>query len=125
VAQAGGLGSYGARILMPDEITTLVAELHAATSRAFAVNLWVPQPSESDLPAGPASLAPHIDRLRPFLIVSIGTATTVAEAFADAVSVRSSPPRDRRQPGHRGGADLGADGVQIGTGFLGTERPEA
>jgi nitronate monooxygenase len=221
VAQAGGLGSYGAHILMPDEITTLVAELHAATSRAFAVNLWVPHPSESDLPVGPANLAPHIDRLRPFLdelgvpapdpaqplvfpdfdaqvdallaaappaisfvmgvpsrailtrarragIVTIGTATTVAEAVAlEAAGVDAVVASGSDAGGHRGSflrpvreslvgtfslvpqvadavsvpviaaggiADgrgiaaaltLGADGVQIGTGFLGTEESGA
>jgi len=218
VAQAGGLGSYGAHILMPDEITTLVAELHAATSRAFAVNLWVPQPSESDLPA---DLAPHVDRLRPYLdelglpvpdpaqplilpdfdaqadallaaappaisfvmgipsqailtrarragIVTIGTATTVAEAVAlEAAGLDAIVASGSDAGGHRGSflrpvreslvgtfslvpqvadavsvpviaaggiADgrgiaaaltLGADGVQIGTGFLGTEESGA
>ena len=221
VAQAGGLGSYGAHILMPDEITALVAELHAATSRAFAVNLWVPHPSESDLPVGPASLAQHIDRLRPYLdelglpapdpaqplilpdfdaqadallaaappaisfvmgvpsqriltrarragIVTIGTATTVAEAVTlEAAGVDAIVASGSDAGGHRGSflrpvreslvgtfslvpqvadavsvpviaaggiADgrgiaaaltLGADGVQIGTGFLGTEESGA
>ncbi|GII95929.1 NAD(P)H-dependent flavin oxidoreductase [Sinosporangium siamense] len=63
VADAGGLGSFGAYHLGPDAITGLVADLKAATSRAFAVNLWVPQPGERDLRARKAD----VDRLRPCL----------------------------------------------------------
>jgi nitronate monooxygenase len=66
VADAGGLGSYGAHILQPEDITTLVADLKAATSRSFAVNLWVPQPGETDRPSA-SDLAQHIDRIRPYL----------------------------------------------------------
>lgn len=47
VSNAGGLGSFGAHYLSPDEITALVGELHAATDRPFNVNLWV---STRDLP---------------------------------------------------------------------------
>jgi nitronate monooxygenase len=221
VADAGGLGSYGANILAPDQITTLVAELKAATGRVFAVNLWVPHPSEANLPVSAADLAPHIDRLRPYLdelglpapdpaqllvvpdfdaqvdallaaappaisfvmgvpaqriltrarragIVTIATATTVAEAVAletsgvDAIVASGSDAGGHRgsflRPVHEslvgtfslvpqvadavsvpviaagGIADgrgvaaaltLGADGVQIGTGFLGTDESGA
>lgn len=41
VTGAGGLGSFGAHYLLPDEITKLVDELRAATKGPFAVNLWV------------------------------------------------------------------------------------
>ncbi len=61
VSNAGGLGSFGAHALPPHEITALVDQLRTATDRPFAVNLWVPQPSEvTDL-----DLAPHIERLKP------------------------------------------------------------
>ncbi|MFE0642284.1 NAD(P)H-dependent flavin oxidoreductase [Streptomyces sp. NPDC058877] len=64
VSEGGGLGSYGAHIHTPEEITALVARLRAATDRPFAVNLWVPQEGERDeLPA--AALAAHVERLRP------------------------------------------------------------
>ncbi len=66
VSNAGGLGSFGAHIVNPDDITSLVAQLKAATSRTFAVNLWVPQPGETDRPSE-ADLARHIDRIRPYL----------------------------------------------------------
>ncbi len=218
VADAGGLGSYGAHILGPDQVTALVAKLKAATGRAFAVNLWVPHPSEAD---NPRDLAPHVDRLRPYFdelgvpapdparplvfpdfdaqvdallaaappaisfvmgvpsqrilmrarragIVTIATATTVAEAVAlDEAGVDAIVASGSDAGGHRGSflrpvreslvgtfslvpqvadavsvpviaaggiADgrgiaaaltLGADGVQIGTGFLGTEESGA
>ena len=46
VSNGGGLGSFGAHHLDGDAITALIAELHAATDRSFAVNLWVPIPGE-------------------------------------------------------------------------------
>ncbi|MEU3743631.1 MULTISPECIES: NAD(P)H-dependent flavin oxidoreductase [Streptomyces] len=63
VSEGGGLGSYGAHIHTPEEITALVARLRAATGRPFAVNLWVPQEGE-ELPT--PALAEHIERLRPY-----------------------------------------------------------
>ena len=51
VSDAGGLGSFGAHILEPGEITALVADLAAATAKPFAVNLWVPQPGEDIRPS--------------------------------------------------------------------------
>ena len=48
VSNAGGLGSFGAQHLSPDELTaTIAAALRAATDRAFNVNLWV---STHDVP---------------------------------------------------------------------------
>ncbi|RSS53212.1 nitronate monooxygenase family protein [Streptomyces sp. WAC01280] len=68
VSEGGGLGSYGAHIHTPDEITALVARLHAATDRPFAVNLWVPQEGEAEAlaSADPDLPAAHIERLRPY-----------------------------------------------------------
>ncbi|WP_054045764.1 nitronate monooxygenase family protein [Alloactinosynnema sp. L-07] len=66
VSNAGGLGSFGAHILTPEEITALVADLRRHTDRPFAVNLWVPQPGEDGWP-DPHELAGHIDRIRPYL----------------------------------------------------------
>jgi nitronate monooxygenase len=42
VSNAGGLGSFGAYSLSPEQIKQLVIDLRAQTSRPFAVNLWVP-----------------------------------------------------------------------------------
>jgi nitronate monooxygenase len=41
VSELGGLGSFGAHHLAPDEIGRVCAELRGLTSRPFAVNLWV------------------------------------------------------------------------------------
>src|SRR5688500_8970432 len=41
VSNLGGLGSYGAHLLGPDEIDRVVAEIGSLTSQPFAVNLWV------------------------------------------------------------------------------------
>ncbi|MEU2996283.1 DUF561 domain-containing protein [Streptomyces sp. NPDC006995] len=66
VSEGGGLGSYGAHILEPQEIADLVGELKARTSRPFAVNLWVPQQDEAGPWPDPAELALHIRRLHPY-----------------------------------------------------------
>ncbi|OII67197.1 nitronate monooxygenase family protein [Streptomyces sp. CC77] len=66
VSEAGGLGSYGAHVLAPEEITGLVGELKTHTSRPFAVNLWVPQEDEARPWPDAAELAPHIRRLHPY-----------------------------------------------------------
>jgi nitronate monooxygenase len=62
VSNGGGLGSFGAHALSPDEIKALVDALRTATTRPFAVNLWVPQPTEKT----DVDLAPHIERLKPY-----------------------------------------------------------
>lgn len=41
VSEAGGLGSFGAHHLPPDQIRRVVRELQAATARPFNINLWV------------------------------------------------------------------------------------
>ncbi|MFB7354249.1 NAD(P)H-dependent flavin oxidoreductase [Streptomyces gardneri] len=67
VSEGGGLGSYGAHIHTPEEITALVARLRAATGRPFAVNLWVPQEGEAEaLAAADRMAAEHVERLRPY-----------------------------------------------------------
>lgn len=66
VSESGGLGSFGAYLLDPDEITALVADLKAATDRPFAVNLWVPQPGDELLP-GPVEFERYLDPIRPYL----------------------------------------------------------
>ena len=47
VSNAGGLGSFGAQHLSPDELEETIASLRASTDRAFNVNLWV---STHDVP---------------------------------------------------------------------------
>ncbi|WP_354638407.1 NAD(P)H-dependent flavin oxidoreductase [Kitasatospora camelliae] len=66
VSEAGGLGSFGAHHLSPDALDALVGELRAATSRAFAVNLWVPLPGEVGPLPSADDLAEHLERLAPY-----------------------------------------------------------
>jgi nitronate monooxygenase len=54
VANAGGLGSFGAHNLQPDGIGALVAELRSQTAKPFALNLWI-----SDHDPGGISLTPQ------------------------------------------------------------------
>lgn len=41
VSNAGGLGSYGAHLLSPEEIHAVIADIRRATAAPFAINLWV------------------------------------------------------------------------------------
>jgi len=96
VSNGGGLGSFGAHHLRPDEITALVDDLRKETSRPFAVNLWVPQAAEADLPRGGPELEPHIDRLRPFYdelgVAPPDTPLTYPDFAAQAEAVIAARP---------------------------------
>lgn len=41
VSEAGGLGSYGAHLLAPEQIREIASEIRCVTARPFALNLWV------------------------------------------------------------------------------------
>jgi nitronate monooxygenase len=65
VSDAGGLGSFGAQHLSPDEIGEVIAALRARTGRSFAVNLWV---SNHDIPESELTrerFDTAVERLRP------------------------------------------------------------
>jgi nitronate monooxygenase len=69
VSNAGGLGSFGAHHLQPDQLDATLSALDAATALPFAVNLWVPtddQPpgiDEETFNIGMARLRPWYDAL--------------------------------------------------------------
>ena len=65
VSNAGGLGSYGAHILSPEQLVGVVRELFAATSKPFAINLWVPKESESQ-PLSEADWHRAVEALAPY-----------------------------------------------------------
>jgi nitronate monooxygenase len=67
VSNAGGLGSFGAHVLDPEQIGALIAELKGSTDAPFAVNLWVPQPGEVEQTLSKTDFARHLARLRPYL----------------------------------------------------------
>jgi len=63
VSEQGGLGSYGLYGYDADRISDTIAALRSATTRPFAVNLWLPTgdeatPGEVDLAPSLAALAP-------------------------------------------------------------------
>lgn len=58
VSNLGGLGSFGAVTLAPDDIVRVTAEIRALTSRPFAINLWV---ADHD-PGGLALTADELER---------------------------------------------------------------
>src|SRR6185295_19760848 len=41
VSNFGGLGSFGALSLSPEEIKNVISQIRTLTSKPFAVNLWV------------------------------------------------------------------------------------
>jgi nitronate monooxygenase len=65
VSQRGGLGSYGLYGYAPDRISATAAELRAATSRPFALNLWLPAEEPGAATEGPDEFAGSVEVLRP------------------------------------------------------------
>lgn len=66
VSNAGGLGSYGLYGYGPDKILATARELHAATARPFALNLWLPIPGEENPDPDEAEYAKYVEVLRPY-----------------------------------------------------------
>src|SRR5437016_527720 len=62
VSNFGGLGSFGALSLAPEEIKNVISQIRSLTSKPFAVNLWVSMEDDaartSDEAAFNRSLAP-------------------------------------------------------------------
>jgi nitronate monooxygenase len=67
VSNFGGLGSFGAHSLAPEEIKDVIAEIRLLTAKPFAMNLWVSMEDEdartSDESAFNRSLAPLASHL--------------------------------------------------------------
>ncbi|WP_437675759.1 NAD(P)H-dependent flavin oxidoreductase [Sorangium sp. So ce131] len=66
VSNAGGLGSFGAVNLPPEDIERTVQDIAGRTSRPFALNLWVPIPGQDDAHVSEPELARIAGRLRPY-----------------------------------------------------------
>ena len=62
VSNLGGLGSFGALSLSPEEIKNVISQIRSLTSKPFALNLWVSMEDDgarsSDEAAFNRSLAP-------------------------------------------------------------------
>ena len=66
VSNAGGLGSFGAVGLTPEELHHTVRQLAERTTRPFALNLWVPLPGQEEAPLPDDAYARALGRLRPY-----------------------------------------------------------
>jgi nitronate monooxygenase len=67
VSNFGGLGSFGALNLSPDEIADVIAEIRALTSRPFSINLWVSKEDDGAQRSGEGELNRALAPLLPFL----------------------------------------------------------
>lgn len=65
VSNAGGLGSFGAHNLSPEEIRSLAPEIRRATARPFALNLWVSDRDPGGLEMNRAEFAENLKRFQP------------------------------------------------------------
>ncbi|MEI3848384.1 MULTISPECIES: NAD(P)H-dependent flavin oxidoreductase [unclassified Microbacterium] len=108
VSDAGGLGSYGLYGYSADRISDTIAALRSATTRPFAVNLWLPTgdevaPGDVDLRPAIEAAAPLFDELglaRPappfeFMPDVDAQVTAVLDAAPAVLSVVFGVPSDR------------------------------
>jgi nitronate monooxygenase len=66
VANAGGLGSFGAYSLSPEQIKQIAADIRAHTAGAFALNLWIPFAPSHERRIDEAEYRATIARLKPY-----------------------------------------------------------
>ncbi|HEX5081985.1 MAG TPA: nitronate monooxygenase [Blastocatellia bacterium] len=66
VSNAGGLGSFGAHHMKPDEIRNLVVEIRKLTQKPFAINLWVSDHDKDGLNISREIFEKNLSRLRPY-----------------------------------------------------------
>jgi nitronate monooxygenase len=66
VSGAGGLGSFGAVNLTPEQIGETTRQIAGRTDRPFAMNIWVPIRGQDDHPVTDAERARSAARLAPY-----------------------------------------------------------
>ena len=66
VSNAGGLGSYGAHILAPEEIKKLISNIRNATANPFAINLWVSNYDDGFASMSEAQFEMYLEPFKPF-----------------------------------------------------------
>ncbi len=66
VSNAGGLGSFGAHGLEPDQIEATARDIRSRSAGAFGLNLWVPLPGERSEGLTHARYDAAVARLRPY-----------------------------------------------------------
>ncbi|MCO7224741.1 nitronate monooxygenase family protein [Pleionea sp. CnH1-48] len=98
VSDAGGLGSYGAHILSPDKLHTLVHQVRQTTQHPFAINLWVSDHDEGGLGMQQEDFERYLQLFRPFYeALNITPPTYVSqytERFEEQVEalIEAAPP---------------------------------
>ncbi|MBC8067892.1 MAG: nitronate monooxygenase, partial [Deltaproteobacteria bacterium] len=66
VSEHGGLGSYGAQTMSPEQIVGIAADIRARTDRPFALNLWVSDHDPGGFDRDPAQLAALRELFAPY-----------------------------------------------------------
>ncbi len=66
VSNAGGLGSFGAHILTPDEIIQTAKEIRSKTDQVFAMNLWVEDHDPEALSLSDDAYESYAEQFRPY-----------------------------------------------------------
>lgn len=86
MSDLGGLGSYGLYGYSPERIRDAVAQLRTATSRPFAVNLWLPVGDE--VTPADAALGPALDAMAPLYAAAGVGVPAVPERFLPDVDAQ-------------------------------------
>lgn len=66
VSNRGGLGSFGAHVLAPEQIGETARELAALTTHPFALNLWISNADPGGRDASPAAWEEALARVAPY-----------------------------------------------------------
>ncbi|MGH1485838.1 MAG: NAD(P)H-dependent flavin oxidoreductase [Cellvibrionaceae bacterium] len=66
VSNMGGLGSYGAHILSPNEINNLTLSIQKKTNKPFAINLWVSDHDPDGLEMSETEFVDYLEYFKPF-----------------------------------------------------------
>lgn len=66
VSNSGGLGSFGAHHLAPEQILEVAAQIRQRTTKPFALNLWIPLPGEQNASLSAEEFQTNLARLRPY-----------------------------------------------------------
>jgi nitronate monooxygenase len=96
ISNAGGLGSFGAVGLSPEQIRAIAYDIAARTSKPFNINLWVPIAGQDDLVPSGDQTERSLRHLRP-LLQKLGLADPVPitqatfEAQVEAI-LEARPP---------------------------------
>lgn len=66
VSNAGGMGSFGAHVLTPDEIIETARDIEAETSKPYALNLWVSDHDAGGLDVSAEAFLDVASRFQPY-----------------------------------------------------------